>query len=266
MQLSTSRNPTILSFLRSRQRNSGCSGVSKRIKDFTRSFPGTVVGIFDHVLQRLEAAYPGNRIREFLAFIACGKSGMHRDDLKELLSSKGENISDYEWADVTANTAAHPMENENMFDFFHQQFKEAAGRRYLATEEIRRERHAYIAAYLKNKGYEHPTTAKELAHQLHKAGKTEELRDLLLTYQWIRVKLGEEDVQELLNDYELEEGPEENVKLVKGAIRLSAYVLAIDKNQLPSQLHGRLVNNKANQICALLQSASQHTHLVWLRR
>jgi nucleoid DNA-binding protein len=70
---------------------------------------------------------------------------------------------------------------------------------------------------------------------------------------------------DLLDDYERVEGAREEVRLVGGVIRLSAHVLRVDKNQLPSQLCGRLLDNKARPIGVLLQSASKYTHHPWLR-
>ena len=80
---------------------------------------------------------------------------------------------------------------------------------------------------------------RHLAHHLVGAGREAELRKLLLDFNWQQSKLKATDVHLLLNDYDLfpENYP---VEMVKGAIRLSANVLSMDKALLAGQLLGRL--------------------------
>ena len=78
-----------------------------------------------------------------------------------------------------------------------------------------------------------------LSYHLVGAGREAELRKLLLDFNWQQSKLKATDVHLLLNDYDLfpEDYP---VEIVKGAIRLSANVLSMDKALLAGQLIGRL--------------------------
>jgi len=80
---------------------------------------------------------------------------------------------------------------------------------------------------------------RHLAHHLVGAGREAELRKLLLDFNWQQSKLKATDVHLLLNDYDLfpEDYP---VEMVKGAVRLSANVLSMDKVLLAGQLLGRL--------------------------
>jgi hypothetical protein len=78
-----------------------------------------------------------------------------------------------------------------------------------------------------------------LSYHLVEAGRKAELRKLLLDFNWQQSKLNATDVHLLLNDYDLfpENYP---VEMVKGAIRLSANVLSMNKLLLAGQLIGRL--------------------------
>ncbi len=74
-------------------------------------------------------------------------------------------------------------------------------------------------------------------------------------------KLKATDVIELMADYDTVqmlfpsyvEGKDKALRLVQGALRLSAHVLAQDKMQLPSQMTGRLLSFEHPEIMALLE-------------
>ena len=84
-------------------------------------------------------------------------------------------------------------------------------------------------------GYFYP----RLAHHLHQADRAQELQALLLDLDWMRAKLATGTMAGLLADYDtLPDDPA--LRLVAGALRLSAHVLASDPGQLPSQVTGRL--------------------------
>ncbi|MEH2288036.1 WD40 repeat domain-containing protein, partial [Nostoc sp.] len=102
----------------------------------------------------------------------------------------------------------------------------------------------------------------------------------LTDFNFITVKINHSEfgVQPLIEDYDLIDDtdtlnyPEYNsekvksLKLIQGALKLSAHILAVDKGQLASQLHGRLLNQKmAKEIQALLAKIKQSTTIPWLR-
>ncbi len=78
-----------------------------------------------------------------------------------------------------------------------------------------------------------------LSDHLAKANRRDELRALLLDYDWIAAKLQTTDINALLRDFETIVG-DSPVGLVQGALRLSAHVLAKDHTELAGQLTGRL--------------------------
>ena len=104
---------------------------------------------------------------------------------------------------------------------------------------------------------------KHLAYHMKAAGRKEELRKLLLDFEWISAKLNKvciiqdktcvekPDVNSLIHDYDyLAEDKE--VKLVQDAIRLSFNTIVKDRNQLAGQLLGRLLCFNDTEIRLLL--------------
>ena len=105
---------------------------------------------------------------------------------------------------------------------------------------------------------------EHLAYHLVEAGGEEELQRLLLDFDWLQTKLQANDVNLLIKDYEyLSDGSD--LRLVQGAIRLSAHVLARDKTQLAGQLLGRLQSFDVPEIQSILKQAHEWDRDVWLR-
>jgi WD40 repeat protein len=103
---------------------------------------------------------------------------------------------------------------------------------------------------------------QHLAHHLQQAGRTGELQALLLDLGWMHAKVVLGDIPGLLADYGTPSDPA--LRLLAGALRLSAHVLAADPGQLPSQLTGRLADQDDPQLRALLQRARRWP-APWLR-
>jgi hypothetical protein len=107
---------------------------------------------------------------------------------------------------------------------------------------------------------------RHLAYHMKEAGKREELRKLLLNFEWMRSKLKEDciiqketgvkkpDVNSLLHDYDYLPDDTE-IELVQGAIRLSFNAIVKDKTQLAGQLLGRLLCFHEEGIHSLLNQA-----------
>jgi len=86
-------------------------------------------------------------------------------------------------------------------------------------------------------------------------GQTEKFCNTLTKFDFLAVKISHKDfgVQSLISDYDLandsnlalSEEIKDNLKLIQGAIRISANVIADDPSQLPSQLLGRLMPYKS---------------------
>lgn len=105
-----------------------------------------------------------------------------------------------------------------------------------------------------------------VAYHLVQAGRIQQLRDLLLAFNWVRTKLLATDVYELIADYEFLADSDRDCNLIQGALRLSIYVLSKDKTQLPGQLIGRLFSPGApSRTQTLVDQAIKWKECVWLR-
>ncbi|KOP27919.1 hypothetical protein AMR41_02210, partial [Hapalosiphon sp. MRB220] len=115
-------------------------------------------------------------------------------------------------------------------------------------------------------------------YNLINSGNLEKYYQLLTNFEFIQAKIDYPDfgLQALIEDYDLiDELAELNyseynsekvktLKLIQGTLRLSAYVVVVDKTQLISQLQGRLLDKKIPEIQALLTQAKQQTTIPWL--
>jgi hypothetical protein len=77
---------------------------------------------------------------------------------------------------------------------------------------------------------------QHLAHHLRESGKTDELRTLLLDFDWLQSKLTHTDVVSLLSDFS-HVNEDEDLRLLHDTIRLSAHVLASDSTLYMLSLH-----------------------------
>ena len=109
---------------------------------------------------------------------------------------------------------------------------------------------------------------KHIAYHMKEAGKREELRNLLLNFEWMNTRLNKvyiiqektgvktPDVNSFIHDYDYLSDDIE-VELVQGAIKLSFNALIKDKNELEGQLLGRLLCFHESGIQSLLNQVSE---------
>ncbi|NMF65537.1 beta-propeller domain-containing protein [Brasilonema octagenarum] len=109
-------------------------------------------------------------------------------------------------------------------------------------------------------------------------GQVKKLCRLLTDFDFIEAKINHPKfgVQALIEDYDLIDDTEfltyseydaqtvKALRLIQGALRLSAHILNEDTKQLGGQLSGRLLHFDAPEIQGLLQQISQ-TKITWLR-
>jgi len=105
-------------------------------------------------------------------------------------------------------------------------------------------------------------TLETLPTHLGEARQFQRLYRLLTDFDFIEAKLDALGVQALIQDYEFVENAE-TLKLIQGALRLSAHVLDKDKTQLAGQLMGRLMAFDTPEIKKCLAQASSLTK-TWL--
>ncbi|GJD19102.1 WD-40 repeat protein [Rivularia sp. IAM M-261] len=112
-----------------------------------------------------------------------------------------------------------------------------------------------------------------LPYHLAKAAMANELCDILTEFDFLEHKVSALAPQLLIEDYNLaldfdikiSEFQKFNLKLIKEALQLSAHILAEDKTQLASQLHGRLLSYEIEAVQQLLRQAQQWKNNHWLR-
>jgi hypothetical protein len=81
-----------------------------------------------------------------------------------------------------------------------------------------------------------------MAYHLVQAGCKNDLRQLLLNFDWLEGKLQTTDLNALILDYDHLAGGDKDLDSIRSTIRLSAHVLARDQRQLAGQLTGRLLS------------------------
>jgi len=104
---------------------------------------------------------------------------------------------------------------------------------------------------------------EHLPYHLVGAGREDELRRMLFDFDWLQAKLAATDVNSLISDYDYL-SDDSDLRLVQGAIRLSAHVLARDKTQLAGQLLGRLQTFQGSGIRSMLELAREWEGDLWL--
>ncbi|MBD2168091.1 PQQ-binding-like beta-propeller repeat protein [Calothrix membranacea FACHB-236] len=126
---------------------------------------------------------------------------------------------------------------------------------------------------LSKKSYKVKAYLGRYPYNLVNSGNLEKYYQTLTDFDFINAKINHPEfgVQSLIEDYDLIDSAEtsenfKTLKLLQGALRLSAHVLVTDKQQLASQLHGRLLHeNMPDDIQALLRQIQQQTTTPWLR-
>lgn len=112
-----------------------------------------------------------------------------------------------------------------------------------------------------------------LPSHLAEASQSERFYKLLTDFDFIDAKISALGAQSLIEDYdfafnadELFSGEKaETLRLIQGAIRLSAHILEKDKTQLAGQLLGRLMSFELSDIKLLLEQVKLKKNCSWLR-
>jgi WD40 repeat protein len=104
---------------------------------------------------------------------------------------------------------------------------------------------------------------EHLAYHLRAAGRTGEVRSLLLDFDWLQAKLDNTGVAALLLDFDAGSADADLV-LVGSAVRMSAEALASDRAQLAGQLVGRLQAEDSSVLAELLTRAKSWKSHPWL--
>ena len=225
------------------------------------SLPPTLPDLFDQVLTRLEQDHTRDRTESILRLLAVSRSGLLESEILDLLGDGEEELSRIHWMQFYRSLEPYlrPVDEATgmgLIDFFHDQLRFAVYHRYLSMEtpgagssDAYCSSHSQLADYFRGVtfdrvdpakwGTDHPRGLSELPYHLLEAGRTDELRGMLLDFEWLQAKLDAVDVNSLIADYDYL-SDDFVLRMVQGAIRLSSNTLARDKTQLAAHLLGRL--------------------------
>lgn len=140
-----------------------------------------LVTLIDRVLTRIESGFNNLLGKSGTAFlmklalmlIALSKNGIPEDDLKYVLGDLPENdgelptpVSDLEFAQIKRAIRDYLYQTENGLSFFHEQFKLAVEKRSLQDPLDIIIAHQIYAAYLFTRGYDYPTTVRDMIYHI----------------------------------------------------------------------------------------------------
>jgi WD40 repeat protein len=147
------------------------------------------------------------------------------------------------------------VDNTTVIDFYHRQFSEAIDAIYL--EPIRQITHQHLSNYYKKEPLTNLRKLSELIYQFANAKQYDNLRTLLLTFDFLQAKLNASDPNALINDcaYLPNDG---TIQLVQSALDMSTHILSHSPEQLPVQLYARLISHDDADIQQLLASCQKH--------
>lgn len=125
----------------------------------------------------------------------------------------------------------------------------------------------------KNLSLEDTEYVLNLPYHLAQAGMADDLCALLTEFEFAEHKVSASEPQLLIEDYnfalapdvQISEKKKDSLRLIQGALRLSAHTLAEDRTQLAGQMLGRLDSNQVPTIKETLEQAKQERTSPWLR-
>ncbi|HEY2291635.1 MAG TPA: TIR domain-containing protein [Thermoanaerobaculia bacterium] len=97
------------------------------------------------------------------------------------------------------------------------------------------------------------------------SGGRHEFKALLASFSFIEAKLLATDINSVIGDYEPFVGEDQELRLIRDTLRLSAHAFAKGRAQLASQLVGRLLGRKEPGLQALMEDARSWQGSIWFR-
>lgn len=110
---------------------------------------------------------------------------------------------------------------------------------------------------------------QRLAYHLSCSGQVDKLAELLSSYAWLEAKIRQASAIDLIDDYSLLAENQE-LQLIRDALRLSSHIVRQDVSQLPTQLIGRLcyaersTDGSDSALSRVLDGARGAHDFVWL--
>jgi hypothetical protein len=105
---------------------------------------------------------------------------------------------------------------------------------------------------------------EHLPWHLKTAGRNQELKQLLINFEWLRNKSRALGPNALIADYDLI-AEEKELRVIQSAIQMSAHVVSRDPQQLAGQLTGRLLSSPLSAAQILLHQIANRKTRPWIR-
>ncbi len=270
-----------------------------RSYDAAQPLSPDVPGIIGDLFARLsdDANHGGVMVERSLGYLAAARNGLTEDELLDLLSADETVMRDFRrraprsppvtrlpvvlWSrlffDLEAYLTTRAADGTTLLAFYHPtSFGAAVAAEYLAGG-TKPERHKSLARYFAGQSLrvEHDGRSvanlrklSELPYQQARADLQDDLKSTLLDYPFIAAKVECFGPEPLVEDYDRARevaADDESLRLVRGALRLSAHVLAADPTQTASQLTGRLLAAEPPEVRELLNEVGECQQQPWLR-
>lgn len=269
----------------------GHSGLAKDI-------PGIIGNLFWRL--SLPVNHGNLLVERSLGYLAAAKNGLTEDEMLDVLSLDEEFYSKFKhqayheltekklpviiWSrlyfDLAPYLTERTADGTSLLSFYHRQLGETATDKYLSGE-YKHQRHRNLSQYfvgqkhwIESSDNKIPNLRKlsELPYQQASAGLSDELEVTLTTFDFLHSKLEAFGPRPLIEDFDFALIPNflpgeraDILRIVQSALRLSAHVLAQDKNLLAGQLLGRLLRFDQAQIMHLIQQSHRWTEKPWIQ-
>jgi WD40 repeat protein len=218
-------------------------------------------------------------ISRTLGYLAAAKHGLSTKELTEILSRDVE-VMQAIWSerhgavvdklpasvwvrlhrDLSPFIVEKQIDEQPLLQFFHRQIAEVARQQHY--EPVRTQLHAALAGYFDSRSTNRNGRAEydkrslsELPYQLHRAGDTARLSEILMSPNWMQQKLVAFGPGPLVDDYQYARSSSH--KLIHQTLQLVMGILGRDPRQLLPQLHDRLMSSNDTSVQSFCFEARQ---------
>jgi WD40 repeat protein len=274
--ITQARNPLYLLVMLNELRTLGGNDLNSIVPRLISSMPQDhpdAVSLFRWVLQRLEV-FGSEAVRWWCMYLAHGRVGMASHELADLLALKlGADAAAATALRIERGLRRYLQRRGPQLDFFHGQLRQAVVEKYTRTKNDRESVHNDLADYFMDRAGEcedpkwnrtDPRPFLELPWHLYHAGRDDELRSLLLDFEWLRSKLNATNVDELILDFNLVSASPVH-SLIQSALVLSSHVVQHNPDLLSGQLIARLLGFHEQGIKTFLECVHPAGSAVWLK-
>ena len=222
------------------------------------------------------------------SLLANARVGLSKEELSAIIKNKMPDLDEEYIRDTVnlnlRQVKPFMARKEGRDDFFYESFKLAAQERYSQKNIPKNERlneffsengelinlNALLADYFLNEALgessdydfkgENPRAYNELPYHINESRDFDRLKKTLSSYSFIKNKINLSDINNLIVDYQFKdfedgtkhqflEGEDDHpIVLIGRALELSAPILSEDKGQLPTQLYGRMIDLREDEV------------------